>query len=368
MKFPTLYGKDSRGELKIWEVSVDDNNIIVRHGKLGGKIQEKVTQAFGKNKGRSNETTDHEQAILEAQAKHTKQKKQGYFETKEDALGFVEFAPMKCLDYKDYANKVSYPCHTSPKLDGQRIMITPDGECFSKQGESLTLPKHWEPLREIAKEFGGLDGEVYAGLVKNGGLSLQDIISAFRKENQNTPKLKMYVYDIPDASLTTEQRYTKLIYLKEKAMQHKDCLVVSKGVFVHSEEEGDVYYTLCVSKGYEGVVYRNAKGVYEFGKRSHDMIKRKPRGDIEAKVLLVNKDKNNQGLLLCELENGVQFECLMRKDADNEVNYRLYENAVSLVNKYITVAFEDYSNAGKPLKPVGIAIRDVHPVTLEPLS
>lgn len=359
MKFPTLYGKDSRGELKIWEVSVDGNNIIVRHGKLGGKIQEKVTQAFGKNKGRSNETTDNEQAVLEAKAKHTKQKKQGYFETKEDALGFVEFAPMRCLNYKDYASKVIYPVYCSPKIDGMRIMISPDGECFSKQGEPLSLPKHWEPLREVAKEYGGLDGEVYAGLVKRGGLPLQDIISAFRKENQNTIKLKMYVYDIPDATLSAVERHAKLLDLKKKTMLYDGCLVVNKGYLVHSEEEGDRYYDLCVKEGYEGVVYRNLKGMYEFGKQSHDMIKRKPRGDIEAKVLLVSKDKNNQGLLLCELENGIQFECLMRKDADNEVNYRLYDNAVLLVNKYITVAFEDYSNAGKPLKPVGIAIRQM---------
>ena len=65
----TLYGKDKSGSLKLWEVWVDDNKNIVKYGKLGGKIQNKVTECFGKNIGKKNETSNEEQAVLEAEAK-----------------------------------------------------------------------------------------------------------------------------------------------------------------------------------------------------------------------------------------------------------------------------------------------------------
>ena len=65
----TLYGKDKSGGLKIWEVFVNENIISVFYGKLGGKIQEKQTVCYGKNLGKSNQTTDNQQAIAEAEAK-----------------------------------------------------------------------------------------------------------------------------------------------------------------------------------------------------------------------------------------------------------------------------------------------------------
>ena len=37
----SLYGKDSNGGLRIWSVYADGSDVVVKHGKLGGKIQEK---------------------------------------------------------------------------------------------------------------------------------------------------------------------------------------------------------------------------------------------------------------------------------------------------------------------------------------
>ena len=51
-------------------------------------------------------------------------------------------------------------------------------------------------------------------------------------------------------------------------------------------------------------MYRNLDGLYEFGKRSYDLIKRKTFVDFEAIVLSVEKDKNDCGVLHCEAVNG----------------------------------------------------------------
>lgn len=359
--FPDLYGKDSKGGLKFWRVETFGDCITVTHGKLDGKWQTKDTVCKGKNIGKANETTPEQQALIEAEAKWVKQKKQGYFETAEEALAFEEFSPMKCHDYKDYADRVVFPGYLQPKLNGMRVMIDRHGNAMSKAGEPYTLPKHLrESVNALFMEDAiphGLDCEVYAGLEADGGLSLQQIVSAFRKENENTKKLQLWYYNIPAQGMTLPER---LKWLDEASKTLVDSLTPVPTVEVKSQEDYDSKHDFFVKLGYEGTVYHNVKGIYEHGKRSYDMLKRKPRQDTEARVLSVTIDKNGQGVLTCELESGVQFECLMRKDAHDTINFRLYINAVKLPGSFITVQFEEFSDSGVPTKTVGIGVRNVY--------
>ena len=350
----TLYGKDSKGELRVWSIYTDGPDVVVKHGKLGGKIQEKRYPAEPKNIGKANETTPESQAVLEAEAKYVKQLKSGYFPTKEEALDFQEFTPMKAHNYKDYAARVTYPCYMQPKLNGQRLMIDKHGVAWSKQGEPLELPAHWVGVRELAIELGGLDGEVYAGLESEGGLSLQRIISAFRKPNADTPKLQYWVYDIP----TDDPQSVRLQKLIEAAPTKPDnvlFVIGEKGDQAHADD----YYHTAVRLGFEGIVYRMPDGIYEFGKRSYNLIKRKPRQTAEAKVLSVEKDRNGWGILTCELDNGVKFKCQMKVDAGPK-NYREYDNALELVENHIEFEYEELSDDGVPTKPSGVQVRAVN--------
>lgn len=346
----TLYGKDSKGELRIWSVYTDGPEVVVKHGKLGGKIQEKRYTAEPKNTGKANATTPEEQAILEAEAKYVKQLKSGYFVDKDDALAFEEFTPMKAQNYKDHSSKLRYPCIGQPKLNGLRLMFDRNGNAWSKQGEPCKIPEHWEGIREYAIAHGGLDGEVYAGLESNGGLSLQKIVSAFRKFNTDTPKLQYWLYDFP-----TEQEQSQRIS-QVNTLEKPECVVLSLGVWIKDESHADRYYEDKVREKYEGVVYRNRDGKYEFGKRSYNLLKRKPRQTTEAHVINIEKDRNGWGILHCELENGVEFKCQMKVDAGDK-NYRLYENALELITQWIEFEFEELSDDGVPTKPVGIGIR-----------
>lgn len=350
----TLYNKDSKGNLRIWSIFTDGKDVVVRHGLLLGKIQEKRYAAEGKNQGKVNETTPEQQAVLEAEAKYVKQLKSGYFADKDDALAFEEFAPIKCHAYNDHKGKLVYPCNGGVKLDGMKLMIDADGNAWSKQGEPLELPSHWEGAKELAKEYGGLDGEVYAGLKNRGGLSLQKIISAFRKPNEDTPKLQYWIYDIPN----NQQYGLRHRLLTSLGYKHPNWVVVVRGININSEEEADNYFKDVTDEGYEGVVYRNYQGVYEFGKRSYNLLKRKKRQTTEATVNSVEMDKNSWGILHCSLENGVNFKCQARVDAA-EINYRLYENAIKLIGNTIEVELEDYSDDGVPQKPICIGIRQV---------
>lgn len=348
----SLYGKDSKGELRIWSIYTDGADVVVKHGKLGGKIQEKRYATEPKNVGKANETTPEGQAVLEAEAKYVKQLKSGYFHTKEEALDFQEFTPMKAFSYKDHASKVVYPCYMQPKLNGQRLMIDKNGTAWSKQGEPLELPSHWKGVKELAIQLGGLDGEVYAGLESKGGLSLQKIISAFRKPNADTPKLQYWVYDIP-VTVPFGIREQKITAWPDIPVVPVNTSIVS------TEAEGDELYEHFCKQGYEGAVYRHQDGVYEFGKRSYNLIKRKPRQTAEAKVLSVEKDRNNWGILNCQLETGVTFKCQMKVDAGSK-NYREYDNALELIGGYIEFEYEELSDDGVPTKPSGVGLRAVN--------
>lgn len=360
MIFPTLYGKDSSGGLKLWEVFTQNGVIVVRHGKLGGKIQEKRTTASPMNIGRSNATTACEQAETEALAKWVKQQKKGYFEDKEEALGFVTRTPMKAQNFNDYAHKVKYPCYVQPKLNGQRMLIDSEGNCQSKQGESIELPGHWK--NDIKKIVGsglikdGIDGEIFAGHVKQGGLSLQQIISAFRKPNENTERLFFAMYDTCSDG-TQEQRVADMFVINRLYLPN---ITSVPTVLVNTPEEADDWYFKWLEQGAEGMVYRNLDGRYDYGKRSYNLIKRKPRLDAEAKVVGCVPDKNNAGLLSCVLQNGVNFKCLMRVDSHPEIDYRKFDNAITLIGQFITFEYEELSDDGVPTKPVGVGLRKMN--------
>lgn len=351
----------SNGKIRIWMCWAEGSEVIVSHGLKDGKFTAKRYTAEAKNVGRANETTPEQQALLEVEAKVVKQLKSGYFRTEEEAKNYVPFTPMKAQNYKDFAHKVVYPCYMQKKLNGQRLMIDKNGIAWSKQGEPLELPDHWVGVREMAIAMGGLDGEVYAGLVSDGGLSLQDIISAFRKKNENTHKLKFYVYDIPDEKWDQITRTAKLEMFE--TLSKSENVVIVSSECVESEYEAGILYNEWVEAGYEGAVYRMFDGLYEFGKRSYFLIKRKPRLDAEAKVIGYTLDKNNEPVFDVVAVNGEQTDAqfkLKMKIPEKGTNYRRKENADSLIGQHITYEYEELSDENVPLKPVGIAPRDVN--------
>lgn len=367
-----LFGKDSKGNLKVWEVTTSGPEVTVTHGRLGGKMASTTTTSVAKNIGKSNETTPEQQAIIEAEAKVVKQLKKGYYHTKEDALGHIERTPMKAQDYKDHKHRIVYPCYMQPKLNGLRMLVDNEIKAQSKAGEDYKIPHHIYRNLVTFKANNllgeGFDGEIYAGLISEGGLSLQQIVSAFRKENENTHKLKYYVYDsLEDVEQCVRQNSIVSIPMKLEYFEidFPDNIVFVPWHWIENEEQGDQLFEYFVNLGYEGAMYRNLDGLYEYGRRSYDLIKRKPRYTTEVKVVSVIEDKIGQGVLTGVLENGNMVEFLMRKDADEEVNYRIYENALTLVGKYVEIEFEELSDAGVPTKPVGIRIRNVNEKTWE---
>ena len=78
MKLETIYKKTKTGATQEWTIEVVGNKYRTISGQTDGKKSiNEWTIVYGKNVGRSNETTDKEQAMAEVVAKRTKKLESG---------------------------------------------------------------------------------------------------------------------------------------------------------------------------------------------------------------------------------------------------------------------------------------------------
>ena len=83
---PRLFGIDSKGKERFWEVSWENDTVTVEHGCVDGKSISSSRTFEGKNIGRKNETLPEEQARLEAEKSWVTQVYKKKYEAK-DAKG-----------------------------------------------------------------------------------------------------------------------------------------------------------------------------------------------------------------------------------------------------------------------------------------
>jgi DNA ligase-1 len=130
---------------------------------------------------------------------------------------------------------------------------------------------------------------------------------------------------------------------------------------VRADDETQVMHlhNLFVHDGYEGTMVRNPDMPYEIGKRSYSLLKLKDFIDSEYKILdVVDGEGSDVGLAIfvLEAERGQTFNC--RPEGTQENRAELYKNRKQLINKYMTVRYQELSRDGVPIFPVGVAIRE----------
>ncbi len=390
----------STGKMQVWKGWTHKDLVICSYGQLGGKMQESFTTATQKNVGRSNETTSEQQAEIELQAMYTAQiDNKHYRETKEVALVFVESnrEPRKILDYKKGFKKMSKRLLTSRKFNGSRACIL-EGDYLSKIGKVeevkvLHLKEAIDKLNKISPLF--MDAEAYAH-----GISLQRIRSALLKPvktekeiiaiankrakerdensnflpwnllkavdylgynpNEDAPKLKLYVFDIPVLGVKFEDRIGLMKELEQQVIASglQEVIKFEYPVWTESHEQRIDMLPEIVKDGYEGYVHYQPEGLYEFGVRSKNAQKSKPRYDAEARVVRVIKDKRGNGTLecvACDALDNVKVKCVMKVERRDGTSHpdKSYETCLGMVGKWITFSYEELSDKGVPTKPIG---------------
>lgn len=351
--YKMLYGKNKDGSYKVWSIAVEGNKLTISHGKMNGKQTTKEELIYGKNVGRRSETSNEQQAILEAESRYKKQLDKGYRPSL-DELDDVPLLPMLAVDYNKVSHKAKFPCLVSNKLDGNRIMAyKKDGvvSLKSRMGKEVVVQHLQEALNNVMSEGIVLDGEIYKH-----GFALEEIVSAIRTpSNPLHEQLEFYVFDIVTDKPYSE-RYQELIDFLWRVnsdyvylVQHERC---------NNKEELMLQHRWAVEQGYEGLMMRNLDGLYEAGlKRSNDVLKYKTFFDREFKIVGVVEDRNGNAVLVCydHVANANFNVCY----GDFEERKRQLDDPEQYIGKWLTVKYQTrYKDSKLPQFGVGVCIRD----------
>lgn len=373
MNLPKLYAHDKNNNIKVWWVTTDGNVITVHHGQDGGKIQTQFTSCEPKNVGRANESTSQQQAESEAQSKWNKQIKKGYVEDKDNIP--TNTLPPLAKKYQDAGHRITWPADVLCKLNGVRCT-----KFFMQDDEVLFQSRGGDPypvIESIAQEMKRkvfdkypkyvVDCELYSH-----GMFLEDITSAVKKHNKNTPLLEAHVFDMLDPDrpdMPWTERYAMYVSILDDWMEGDKVIPVYADT-VQSEEDMIRIHDRLVDEGYEGVVIRQMDETFKFDQRCAGFQKYKIPLSAEFKVVDVLKDKNDGGIPVCEVkvfdspdENHITAFKMKTFKAPfagtHEFRKELFENRDSFIDGWLTVDFEQYSKYGIPAKPIGKAFRDM---------
>ena len=373
-KFDNLYGLDKSNKIKEWTIKVVDMNshslIIYTYGYLTGKKTEcKVTINNGKNKGKKNETTHYEQAILDAKSKWNKKKDIDNYIIDLEKLkqnlkndikeGNLESSkrPMLAQEFKKYEHKIIYPCFIQPKLDGYRMVYDNILKtCLTRTGKIYNIILNTKLFEELKKIPYSLDGELY---VHNQEFKFEQY-GVLRKQKNLTKsdietidKIEYHVYDTVNENEIFENRLKILKKIFDENKFSKIKLV--KTIECNSKEEIQENHKEFINDKYEGTMVRNAKGVYKCKFRSFDLLKYKDFDDGEFEITSYTFEKdvtgNNKNLIvwICKTNEDKTFN--VQSKGTREERHELYKNADKYIGKKLWVQYFGLTNDGIPRFP-----------------
>lgn len=404
-----MFGLNKDKSYKVWGVEVnpvhggdlgeDGASLSINHGKENGKLTEKLEFFTEGKQGRS----AYQQAVFEAESRIKIQLDKGYRFSKDE----LDELPILAMLAKDHTkvgkdSDIENGVFASDKLDGIRLMAlcklvgdVKEVSLQSRTGQAVKLPHIEAQLLEVMNP-----GEVFDGEAFLYGPVLQDINSAVQRtdpqakineierkigRHDNDPncsdqawhvkwevlqkelddanriadlrgKLEFHVFDIVQLEIPFDER---LSTLKEvgKRFEGYPSLVEVKYRTASSVEELTTQLKDCISRGYEGIMYRLPNGLYESGKRSSGLFKYKLMLDSEFQILDVVKDK--QGNAVFVLQNDLApntFSCVM---GDMQFRKEALENKGDYIGKWMTVSYQArYKGSLICQFPAGKIIRD----------
>lgn len=395
IQFETLYNNN-----RFWKVMIKSNVCIrdisdeyldnkvnqisaylfTQYGVMNGKLTTSaLTEVYGKNKNKSNETTNMRQAIMQAISMMNKKKQAGFSITQ----NFVndKLYPMALDIFSKNKEKLKYPCYIQPKLDGVRMLIqkNKNGIDMDLVSRRLHVITGFNNIKEEAKELYSrlenegcdvnfLDGEIYIH-----GKPLQDISGIVRgNEDESKEVMEYHIFDIcsKDKSMPSILRFQALrkVMLNPHLRQFKYIKLVETRSCT-SEEMGDELFEEYINMGYEGIVYKQLDYIYESSssreKRSLQYLKRKKQHDEEFTIVDYSEGKGKfKSLVIFRLQtsDGNIFDCVPMGTA--EYRKKLWEmcekDFTVFKGKLAKVKFDDYSKNGTPTRAVIVQIdRDI---------
>ena len=401
--FKTLVSKDSKGKIRVVEISYEGNEAtriytIYRYtGQFEGKMTKQPEIVVDRGKATRN---IHEQVELQFNALVKGYKDKGYIELEneidnynsEDLYKLFGDAPAgtngvvkpmlaKQADKVTKTDIFNKKWIASRKIDGLRCIIylgDDDKLHTSSRGatnydsamfEILTHPA----LIKLFKNNKGLmlDGECY-----HHGYTLQQINSIARTQKvaKDLEILQFYWYDIVDLNNPFKTRLAKMKSLATELKEYgseigwePDRMFKENELRIQFVPQVDVsgwdnmmkLHNEYVSEGWEGLVIRDPERPYKPNGRTNDMIKIKVYKDDCFKV--VGKEAGLRGsedmVFIMQMPDGRTFKA--KPFGDREQKQEYWINFEEKYNGHIgECKFFYYSDDGIPLQPAFKAFRD----------
>lgn len=369
---PTLYGKPKTGSMKQWTIRAEHDEddtawLVTEHGRVGGQLQVDRKQVKGKNKGRSNETNAFEQAKREARSLWKKKLDQNYRQSQQE-LDNLPLLPMLAHKFTDHKHKIKWPAIAQPKFNGVRCLVT------KQQDGTITFTsrkgKHYETLDYMEYFFTGIlmEGEVLDGEIYHHDLTFQQIIERVKRvltdrQELEHVKLQYHIFDYVNDAIY-EKRYQVLKNRYDTLLAYvptaNTFVKLAESVGVNSEDEFLARHKEFVAQGYEGTMLRTLTGRYVPDYRSYDLLKYKDFIDEEFEIVGVAQGSGREEgaiIYICQTRNGQEFS--VRPKGSIDTRKELYQQeSDKFIGKYLTVRFQNLSDDGVPIFPVGVVIRD----------
>jgi DNA ligase-1 len=392
---PTIYGVEKNGKTKVWMARIYRDVLNgfataeIEYGQLDGKKQTTSREyTEGKNLGKTNETTPLQQCVSETRRKwQDKMEKEGYSlvlpnsnsETESNIVinatettTMIKVFPMLAhtfepLSSKNKKNDIVFPCYVQPKLDGLRCicymnMINNDGKVVaqSRTGAYFETVEHiCAELRPILLKNPGLilDGELYttempfeelAGLIKRKKASDATL--------QRMQLVKYHIYDVVVDGVPYSDRHDRVVQTADGTKCHLEV--------VHTQLINDAAgfkqaFAEYVAAGYEGIMLRNAHGLYRQNYRSHDLQKYKEFVESEYPIVgFKEADGRDKGTVVWVCATAEEREFSVRPRGTQEQRRQWFQDGPQYVGKLLTVIYQELSELNVPRFPVGKAIRD----------
>jgi DNA ligase 1 len=290
-----LYLKDSKGNTRFWEIFLREGpkcwEIHHRYGLIGGKVTEPIPREVCGSDGRK-------KAITKMNAEIKKKRLLGFQESaKKSVVRGSVFGPMGAHKLDDFAHKLRFPVMVQRKYDGYRCMakIGADGD-ITLLSKNMKPFAHLNHIRDRLKEilWGQeilrgqeiyLDGELYSH-----GLKLNEIARLIMKRRELTPEeeaeshaISFHIFDMIDPQhpdLPFSERFRRLKKILRGPSKIRQTLLIPSVQIVSGEmaKDLDEVYRLndqYLMEGYEGVIVRNMDGLYQYKKKSYDVLRTK---------------------------------------------------------------------------------------------
>lgn len=185
-------------------------------------------------------------------------------------------------------SSLTYPVHAFPKLDGIRCLIV-DG--VPKTRTLKDVPNNHIRSVLTSLDIDGFDGELIIGdaVAKTVYRDTNSVVMSHDKMEY----FYYFVFDLHNHEGTFKERQWAL---EASAKGLPGNIVLLKGLICYDEESLLEYEEECLQKGYEGVIIRNPRGLYKYGRttiKENNTFKLKRFVDGEAKILAIIEEQHN---------------------------------------------------------------------------